>query len=509
MTSFFQLAPTAARFEMPVQWAPMRSAQALAAQTRTRIIHFERGDFDGDDFLPAPHVIEACCRALRDGKVRYAPGAGLTELREAIAADNTARGLPTRASEVLVTFGAKHALTMSLFTLLQPGSRVIVPNPGYPPTEVWIKYLGAEVVHAPLVAPSFSFDLDELDRLLPSASLLILNSPQRPTGMLHHEVAEVAELCARHNVPIISDEIFSRIVYPPQAHQSISTIENARERTLVIDTFSKSWQMTGFRIGWCIGPEPIVKAMDIYQQNSVTNVPVFVQEAALAALTGPQDHVHEVVSGLQARRDRAVAAIQRIPGLDCVIPEATFYVMLDIRGLGMTSEQFATELLERYHVAVVPGTAFGSVGEGFARMTFAVPDAVLDEGLAILARAATEMADRAGVVTGGARNTNDNEGGTTVSDSPLDTTSCPRRRDGVRVRRVGGRVVLILQSGGVELNETAESVWTLCSGAVSVDEIVSHIADEYDAEVDQVRADVVELVEELAGLDALDVVAQA
>ncbi|GAB2959322.1 pyridoxal phosphate-dependent aminotransferase [Nonomuraea fastidiosa] len=396
MTSTLQPAPAAARFEMPVQWAPMRSAAALESEAKVRIIHFERGDFEGEEFLPAPHVIEACCRALKDGKVRYAPGAGLTELREAIAADNTARGRPTRPSEVLVTFGAKHALTMSLMTLLTPGARVITPNPGYPPTEIWIKYQGAEVVHAPLVAPSFSFDLEQLDKLLPTASLLVINSPQRPTGMLHHEIDDIAQLCAKHQVPIISDEIFSRIVYAPEGHRSISTVESARDRTVVIDTFSKSWQMTGFRIGWCIAPENIIKTLDIYQQNSVTNVPVFVQEAALAALTGPQDHTEEVVSRLRAKRDKAVAAIKRMPGLDCVVPEATFYVMLDVRGLGMTSEEFAKELLERHHVAVVPGTAFGSVGEGFARMTFAVPDDVLEEGLAKLEKAVTEMAERAG-----------------------------------------------------------------------------------------------------------------
>jgi aspartate/methionine/tyrosine aminotransferase len=394
MTMIPRLSEPASRFEMPVQWAPMRSAEALTARTGAQVIHLEKGDFAGDEFLPAPHIIEACARALQDGKVRYAPGAGLSDLREAIAEEATKRGRPTIPNEVLVTFGAKHALTMSLFSLLERGDRVITPNPGYPPTEVWINYLGAEVVHAPLDAPSFSFDLDVLDRLLPSASLLILNSPQRPTGMLHHEVEEIAKLCASHGVPIISDEIFSRIVYPPVTHRSISTTPEAAESTIVIDTFSKSWQMTGFRIGWCIAAEPFVKAMDVFQQNSVTNVPVFVQEAALAAITGPQDQADEVVARLQAKRDKVVSAVSDMPGLSCVTPEATFYVMLDVRELGLTSQEFATELLQRHHVAVVPGTAFGDVGEGYVRLTFAVTDDVLDEGLDAIARAATELMAR-------------------------------------------------------------------------------------------------------------------
>jgi aspartate/methionine/tyrosine aminotransferase len=360
----------------------MRKANELERTTGRRVIHLEKGDFQGDEFHPAPHIAEACAKAIRDGHVRYVPGPGLPELRDAIAAEMSGRGRPTAPEEVLVTMGAKHALTQCLLTLVDTGDEVIFPNPGYPPDEFWITYAGGRVVYAPLVEPDFQFDIDELARCMtPRTKLLIINTPQRPNGMTVGRLSEIAALCTERDVMVLTDEIFSHLVYPPAVHQSIAAVPGMADRALLVDTFSKTYVMTGFRIGWCVANQGLIEAMDIFQQNSVTNVPAFVQLAALAALTGPQDHVAANVAALRAKRDLAVAALNQLPGIRCPVPDGSFYVFPDIRGTGMTAQQFTDLLIEDYSVGVVAGTAFGDGGEGHVRITYAVPDDVLQEGL--------------------------------------------------------------------------------------------------------------------------------
>jgi len=377
-----RLSSRTSHFVLPKQWASMRKAEAQERDTGKHVIHFEKGDFQGDEFRPAPHIMDACAKALADGHVRYVPGPGLPELREAIAEEATSRGRPTVREEVLVTMGAKHALTQSLLTIIDQGDEVIFPNPGYPPDEFWITYAGGTVVYAPLIEPDFHFDLDSLRGLItPRTKMLIINSPQRPNGMIVGQLEEISAICAEHGVIVLSDEIFSHMVYPPAKHTSIAAIDGMADRSILVDTFSKTYIMTGFRIGWCVAPVEILTTMDIFQQNSVTNVPAFVQLAALAAITGPQDHVAETARRLQAKRDRAVEALNRMPGVACATPDGSFYVFPDIRGTGMTSQQFADHMIEHCQVGVVAGSAFGDRGEGHVRLTYAVPDDVLEEGL--------------------------------------------------------------------------------------------------------------------------------
>lgn len=369
-------------FVLPRQWASMRKANELERTTGKRVIHMEKGDFQGDEFRPAAHIEEACAKAIRDGHVRYVPGPGLPELRDAIAAEASRRGRPTVREEVLVTMGAKHALTQSLLTLIDTGDEVIFPNPGYPPDEFWITYAGGRVVYAPLAEPEFNFDLDELARLItPRTKMLIINTPQRPNGMTVGSLEEIGALCMERNVTVLSDEIFSHMVYPPSVHRTITAVPGMADRSILVDTFSKTYVMTGFRIGWSVANRDLITTMDIFQQNSVTNVPAFVQMAALAALTGPQDHVEARRALLQAKRDKTVAALDKLPGIDCPAPEGSFYVFPDIRGTGMSAQQFTDYLIDNYSVGVVAGTAFGDRGEGHVRITYAVPDHVLEEGL--------------------------------------------------------------------------------------------------------------------------------
>ena len=376
------LSSRTSHFVLPKQWASMRKAEALERETGKRVIHFEKGDFQGEEFRPAPHIMEACTKAIAEGHVRYMPGPGLPELRDAIAEEVTRRGRPTVRQEVLVTMGAKHSLTQSLLTVVDQGDEVIFPNPGYPPDEFWITYAGGSVVYAPLVEPDFHFDLDSLQSLItPKTKMLIINSPQRPNGMLVGQLEEIAAICSGRNVIVLSDEIFSHMVYPPAEHRTITALDGMADRSILVDTFSKTYIMTGFRIGWCVASKDLITAMDIFQQNSVTNVAAFIQLAALAAITGPQDHIERVTERLQVKRDKMVTALNAMPGIVCPTPEGSFYVFPDIRDTGMTSQQFADHLIERHSVGVVAGSAFGDRGEGHIRLTYAAPDEVLEEGL--------------------------------------------------------------------------------------------------------------------------------
>ena len=387
-----RLSSRTSHFVLPKQWASMRKAEALERESGRRVIHFEKGDFQGEEFRPAPHIMDACARAVHEGHVRYVPGPGLPELRDAIAEEATRRGRPTAREEVLVTMGAKHALTQSLLTLVDAGDEVIFPNPGYPPDEFWITYAGGRVVYAPLVEPDFHFDLDALGALLTERTkMLIINTPQRPNGMVVGQLEEMARLCAERNVVVLTDEIFSHMVYPPARHHTIAAAEGMAERSILVDTFSKTYVMTGFRIGWAVANRDLITAMDIFQQNSVTNVPAFVQLAALAALTGPQEHVAEMMGRLERKRDMVVGALARMPGIECPTPDGSFYVFPDIRGTGMTAQQFADHLIERHGVGVVAGTAFGDRGEGHVRLTYAAPDEVLEEGLERIGQAVAAL----------------------------------------------------------------------------------------------------------------------
>ncbi|MBM3664812.1 MAG: aminotransferase class I/II-fold pyridoxal phosphate-dependent enzyme [Actinobacteria bacterium] len=375
-------------FVLPKQWASMRKAEALEKETGKRILHFEKGDFQGDEFYPAPHIYEAAAKAVHDGHVRYVPGPGLPELRDAIAEEMTSRGRPTKREEVLVTMGAKHALTQSLLTIVDQGDEVIFPNPGYPPDEFWITYAGGKVVYAPLVEPDFAFDLDSLRSLItPKTKMLIINTPQRPNGMIVRQLDEIAEICKEHGIIVLTDEIFSHMVYEPQVHESISYVKDFKDQSIVVDTFSKTYIMTGFRIGWCVANAELMRAMDIFQQNSVTNVPAFVQLAGLAAMTGPQEHVAQQTARLKAKRDFVVEAFNKIDGIECLTPDGSFYVFPDIRGTGMTAQQFADYLVEEHGVGVVAGNAFGDRGEGHIRFTYAAPDEILEEGMDRIAKA--------------------------------------------------------------------------------------------------------------------------
>jgi len=361
----------------------MRVAKELEAKTGKKVIHFEKGDYQGPDFFTPPHMLDATIQALKEGYIRYNPGPGLPELREEIAKEVTRRGRKTEPNEVIVTAGAKQALHMSLLTFLEDGDEVIFPNPGYPPDEVLAKYAKAKIKHTPLTKSDWQFDVDKLDKMItPKTKLIIINTPQRPNGHLVENPEEIAEMLERHpHVVVITDEIFSHVVYDGKEHRSIASVPGMEDRSIIIDTFSKTYAMTGWRIGWAVAPKEIVEKLSIFLQDSMTNVAAFIQRTAYTAMSGPQEWVIKKTQLLQSKRDRMVAGLNALPGVKCDPPPGAFYAFPDITGTGMTSQEFTDRMMEKAGVAVVAGPAFGSQGEGFVRVTYAAADEDIDEGI--------------------------------------------------------------------------------------------------------------------------------
>lgn len=383
MGSNYAFSSRIGHFVQPKQWASMRVAKELEAKTGKKVIHFEKGDYQGPDFFTPPHMLDATIQALKEGYIRYNPGPGLPELREEIAKEVTRRGRKTEPNEVIVTAGAKQALHMSLLTFLEDGDEVIFPNPGYPPDEVWAKYAKAKIKHTPLTKSDWQFDVDKLDKMItPKTKLIIINTPQRPNGHLVENPEEIAEMLERHpHVVVITDEIFSHVVYDGKEHRSIASVPGMEDRSIIIDTFSKTYAMTGWRIGWAVAPKEIVEKLSIFLQDSMTNVAAFIQRTAYTAMSGPQEWVIKKTQLLQSKRDRMVAGLNALPGVKCDPPPGAFYAFPDITGTGMTSQEFTDRMMEKAGVAVVAGPAFGSQGEGFVRVTYAAADEDIDEGI--------------------------------------------------------------------------------------------------------------------------------
>ena len=371
-------------FTLPKQWASMRVAKKLEQETGKKIIHFEKGDYQGPDFETPEHILKATVDALNAGYVRYDPGPGLPELREYIATEIMKERRPgTKPEEVIVCAGAKNALTMTLLTLLEDGDHVIFPNPGYPPDEVRAKSAGAKIDHTPLNQEDWQYDLEKLDNMITDKTkLLIINTPQRPNGQIVENPEAIAEIVLKHpDLLVITDEIFSQVIYDGQKHKTISAIPEMKDRCIVIDTWSKTYAMTGWRIGFAVANEEIITKLSIFLQDSITNVAAFIQRAAYEAVTGPQDWTYEKRELLQHKRNLMVKGLNEVPGLKCITPPGSFYCFPDITGTGLTSQEFTDKLVVEAGVAVVAGTAFGTQGEGFVRVTYAVHDDDIHEGI--------------------------------------------------------------------------------------------------------------------------------
>jgi aspartate/methionine/tyrosine aminotransferase len=346
-------------------------AKALEAEGR-RIIHMEIGEPDFD--TPA-NIVAAGVRAMEGGYTHYGPSAGLPEVRDTIAEFvSDTRGVPVERGQVIVMSGAKPALFYSLFALVDPGDEVIYPNPGFPAYRETIDVLGAVGVPMPLEeATGFSIAPERFASLVSDKTkVCILNSPQNPTGgVLDMELLEtVAELAAKHDFYVISDEIYSRIVYDASV-PSFYSIPGAAERTVLVDGFSKTYAMTGWRLGYAVMPTHFTPVVARLFSNANSCTCTFVQMAGIEALKGPQDSVGEMVDEFKVRRDILVDGLNKLPGFRCHKPLGAFYVFPNIEGTGMSSGHLQSYLMEEAGVAVVAGPSFGEYGEGYIRLSYA------------------------------------------------------------------------------------------------------------------------------------------
>lgn len=349
----------------------LQKARALEAQGK-HIIHLEIGEPDFD--TPA-HVIEAGKAALDAGWTHYGPTLGYEDFRQAIASHiSSTRGVEVTSAEVCVVPGGKPMIFFPILALVEPGDEVILPNPSFPTYASAVRFAGGVPVSIPLVeANDFSFDMQRLrDSITPKTKLLILNSPANPTGGVipPEDIAEIARLAHAHGFYVFSDEIYSRMHFdaPPR---SILSEPGMKARTIVLDGFSKTYAMTGWRLGYGVMPPVMIEAMQKLLVNGVSCTASMVQRAGLAALTGDQSDVAKMMEEFRARRELFVGMLNEIPGVKCRVPNGAFYAFPNVTGTGWKSEVLAERLLNEAGVAALAGTAFGEFGEGYLRFSYA------------------------------------------------------------------------------------------------------------------------------------------
>jgi aspartate/methionine/tyrosine aminotransferase len=351
-------------------------AQATELERAGRaIIHLEIGQ---PDFKTPQAIIEEGCRALQAGETRYAPPLGIRELRESVARYLSAtRHVSVSFATVVITPSAKTAIFLALSAIVDPGDEVIYPNPGFPTYENVIEYLGGVPKGVPLLeANGFSFDIAALRSLMSEKTkAIVLNSPSNPTGGIipKEDLAMIAELAKGAGAWVITDEIYSRLIYDTENAPSIYSLPGMQERTILIDGFSKTYAMPGWRLGYLAVPPELVPILDNLVVNSVACTATFVQYAGIEALENPdvQEEVETMRKEYQRRRDFIVERLNAIPGFSCTMPRGAFYAFPNISALGRPSADVARSLLASADVAVLPGTAFGEHGEGYLRFSYA------------------------------------------------------------------------------------------------------------------------------------------
>ena len=346
------------------------------------IIHLELGE---PDFHAAAPVVDAARDALAAGRDRYVSTRGIAPLRQAIAGYLArTRRLTVRPEQVLVAPGCKMALALAMMALIEPGDEVLYPEPGFPIYPSFTRGLGAVPVAFRLLEKNrFQPDLDEIaSKITPKTRILIFNSPNNPTGTVFSDAALacVAELAAKHDLWVLADEIYARILFTGEYH-SIHALPGMAERTVIIDGFSKSFAMTGWRLGYAVAPLEVVDAMDMLVLNTFTCAAEFSQVAAIEALQDSTNAVEAMVSEYRKRRDPFVAGLNRIPGFRCVPPDGAFYAWVNIEETGLPAEEVQTCLLEEAGVAGIAGAAFGPSGRNFLRFSLVSSRHVLEDAL--------------------------------------------------------------------------------------------------------------------------------
>jgi aspartate/methionine/tyrosine aminotransferase len=360
-------------------------AKKLEASGR-KVIHLEIGE---PDFDTPRHIVEAACDALRGGWTHYGPAAGQPPVRAAIAEwFSKDRGVKVGPENVVITPGAKPILFYAVLALVDEGDEVIYPDPGFPIYQSVISYFGAKPVPLPLrEARDFTFDIADLEaRVTPRTKMVILNSPHNPCGSMlsREDLRQIAELAVKHDFWVLADEIYSKIVYE-EPFESITQFPGMLERTVVVDGFSKTYAMTGWRLGFGIMPADVEPHVSRLMVNSNSCTASFSQIACVAALNGPQGDVRAMLAEFRRRRDKIVDGLNAIEGISCRKPKGAFYVFPNIRGTGYRSQELQDRLLLDAGVASLSGTSFGPEGEGYLRFSYANSIENIDRALALVA----------------------------------------------------------------------------------------------------------------------------
>lgn len=350
-------------------------------QKGKKIIHFQIGE---PDFDTPDNIKQATYKALQEGKTHYSHSLGIWELRESVAKYYKRQyNVSVSPNEVVIGVGGKSLILLTILTLVNNQDEVICPNPSYPAYESILSYVGANIKFLPLREnKNFSFDIEELKSLVTNKTkLVIINNPQNPTGGIipKEDLIELAKLSEKYGFFVFSDEIYDSIVYEDK-FDSYLQIAN-KERTIILNGFSKTYAMTGWRLGWVIAPEYLIPAYQKLAINVYSCPPTFLQYGAIEALEGPQDSVDFMVSEFKKRRDFVYNKINSIDNLSMIMPKGAFYAFVNITKTGMSSHEFFEKLLYNYDVAVLSGTAFGKYGEGYIRISYATSLENLEEGI--------------------------------------------------------------------------------------------------------------------------------
>ena len=359
----------------------LAKAKALESQGKS-IIHLEIGE---PDFDTPSNIIKAAQNALSNGYTHYGPSPGLMEVRERIAQEvSETRNISVSANNVVITPGAKPIMFFAMLALIDEGDEVIYPNPGFPIYESMINFVGGIPVPMKLLASNnFEIDINDIvDQISPKTKLMIINSPNNPCGSVisKEDLTTLANLAKKNDFTILTDEVYRRFLYEGEYFSPVS-VPGMTERTIILDGFSKTYSMTGWRAGFGVMPENLVEPISRLSTNSVSCTASFTQIATLEAMNGPQEEPMRMVDEFKKRRDVIVNGLNSIPGIECPMPGGAFYVFPSIEGTGMSSKQFANDLLEKHGVACLAGESFGEYGKGCIRFSFANSMENLNEAL--------------------------------------------------------------------------------------------------------------------------------
>ena len=375
-----------------VQWSGIRVMFALADEIPDVVnLGIGQPDFDTPAFIR-----DAAKKALDEGYTRYPPAKGFADLRQAIAEklakENNIQADPE--TEIFVAVGAMQVIFNTILHLVEPGDEVIVIDPGYDYYSQIRLFGGVPVPVPALEKNGFKVDPQDVRKAVSARTrLIILNTPSNPTGAMFGEdiLEAIARMAREHDILVLSDEPYEHIVFDGRRHVSMAALEGMKARTISAFTLSKSYAMTGWRVGYVAAPKPLIDEMEKLMEHMVSGVTAMAQRAALAAITGPQTCVAEMVAAYDRRRHLVHEGLNAIDGISCLMPESTFYAFPNISSFGLSSWDFARYLVREHRVAVVPGSIFGASGEGYVRLSFAADEELLQQGLARIEKAARAL----------------------------------------------------------------------------------------------------------------------